>query len=320
MKMKLTQLKVLLEVAVQGSFGKAAKSLGLTQPAISQTIAELEAEIGMPILVRHSRGIELNEYGQVLVRHAKNIDLALLQAREDIDDLLGSAMRQLRIGFTAAASYGPLAKSLLLFQQQYPEVKIITQQHRPRYLQRQLLQKELDIAVITLCNHVVEDGLECELLYSLGNFIIASNNHPIRHKTSLKHLLSYPWIDWDEPHQDSLLAQLCARYNLSLPQKVLHCPSPEVMQYLLEHSTMLSMWSTAGLPLLEKSQTLKKLNLKETLPITQVGIVSASMGRNSSVANQFIELLRQQTQLWLQQDDAEKFLAHHPLISDTRSP
>ena len=312
MRIKLHQLNILLEVAAQGSFGKAAKSLGLTQPAISKTISDIEAEIGLPILSRNSRGIELNEYGQVLIRHAKDIDQSLHHAREEIDHLLGNAMRQLRVGFTSATSYSPLASSLLLFQQHYPNVKIITQQDRPRSLQRKIQQGDLDLAVVSSSDSFIEDGLERELLYSLGNFIIAAKNHPVQHRASLKKLLSFPWIDWDEPQQSSLLSQLCSRYNLSLPQQVLHCSSPEVMQYLLENSTMLSIWSTAGLPLLTKNQKLQKITLNEPLPLTQVSIISASMSRNSSVTNQFIELLRYQTQHWLQKEGPEQFLAYRP--------
>lgn len=312
MRIKLHQLNILLEVAAQGSFGKAAKSLGLTQPAISKTIADIEDEIGLPVLLRHARGIELNEYGQVLIRHAKAIDQSLHHAREEIDHLLGNAMRKLRIGFTSATSYGPLAKSVLAFQQQYPNVKIITQQNRPPILQRKITQKELDVAVVSRSDNFVEEGLESELLYSLGNFIIAGNNHPIKHPTSLKKLLTFPWIDWDEPQQPSLLSQLCARYNLPLPQNVIHCSSPEVTQYLLENSTMLSIWSTAGLPLLTQNPRLRKIAINETLPLTQVSIISATLGRNSSLTQHFIEILRHQTEQWLQQEGLEQFLAHHP--------
>jgi len=199
-----------------------------------------------------------------------------------------------------------------MFQQQYPNVKIITQQNRPRLLQRKISQKELDIALVSSSDGFIEEGLESELLYSLGNFIVAARNHPIQHTTSLKKLLAFPWVDWDEPQQFSLLSQLCSRYNLPLPQNVVHCSSPEVTQYLLVNSTMLSIWSTAGLPLLTQNPQLQKIRLKETLPLTQVSIISATLGRNSSVTNQFIEILRHQTQYWLQQEGPEKFLAHHP--------
>ena len=312
MRIKLHQLNILREVAVQGSFGKAAKSLGLTQPAISKTISDIEEEIGLPILLRHSRGIELNEYGQVLIRHARDIDQSLHQAREDIDKLLGNAMRQLRVGFTSATSCGPLASSLLAFQQQCPNVKIITQQNRPHLLQRKILQKELDIALISSSDSFIEEGLDNELLYSLGNFIIGAKDHPVQHRTSLKKLLSFPWIDWDEPQQPSLLSQLCTRYNLPLPQNIIHCSSPEIMQYFLVNSPMLSIWSTAGLPLLSQNPQLRKIILNEALPLTQVSIISATLARNSTATNQFIDILRHHTQRWLQQEGSEQFLAHHP--------
>ncbi|MGK7246883.1 LysR family transcriptional regulator [Buttiauxella agrestis] len=96
MKIKLNQLDILLEVAAQGSIGKAAKALHLTQPAISKTIQEMEAEIGMPILQRSSRGVTLNEYGQVLLRHAQT--LTALCTRHVMKSTICSAKR--------CASYG----------------------------------------------------------------------------------------------------------------------------------------------------------------------------------------------------------------------
>src|SRR4029077_1824305 len=75
------RLRVLREVAYRGSFSAAAEALSYTQSAVSQQIAGLEAEAGMPLLERHPRGVTLTEAGQTLVRHAEGI-LAGLDAAE----------------------------------------------------------------------------------------------------------------------------------------------------------------------------------------------------------------------------------------------
>lgn len=304
MKIKLNQLDILLEVAAQGSIGKAAKALHLTQPAISKTIQEMEAEIGMPILQRSSRGVTLNEYGQVLLRHARDIDRSLHQARDEIDSLLGKAMRQLRVGFTSAASYGPFTQTLIQFQTRYPGVKLIIMEGRPQQIYHALENQRLDIAVITTASNTEQNGMYCETLYALSNTIIAGNHHPVTHTTSLKNLLNYPWLDWDEPGEHSILRQVFRRYNLPLPQNVVHCSSPWIMARMMEQSEMVSMWTSVRLRFPGYSPHLRPLVLREVLPASSICILCPNIARLSTAGNTFMEMLRINTRDWLQDSDA----------------
>src|SRR3954466_7189856 len=67
------RLRVLREVAVQGSFSAAAEALSFTQPAVSRQIATLEAEAGTALVERGARGIRLTAAGELLVEHAEVI-------------------------------------------------------------------------------------------------------------------------------------------------------------------------------------------------------------------------------------------------------
>src|ERR671931_201463 len=64
------RLRVLREVAAQGSFSAAAEALSYTQSAVSQQIAALEREAGTTLVERGSKGIRLTDAGEALVRHA----------------------------------------------------------------------------------------------------------------------------------------------------------------------------------------------------------------------------------------------------------
>ncbi|OQP33229.1 LysR family transcriptional regulator [Pantoea latae] len=308
MRIKLHQLDVLLEVAAQGSLSKAARTLHLTQPAISKTIQEIESEIGMPILDRSSRGVTLNDYGQVLLRHARDIDRSLSQAREEIDSLLGQSLSQLRVGFTSAAAYGPFTTTLLHFQQRFPTVKLIAMEARPHQLYEALENNRIDLAVISATTGMRIAPMYWEILYALGNTLIAGRHHPVTHRVALRHLLDYTWLDWDEPGEHSILAQVFRRYNLPLPSQIVHCSSPWIMARMLDEAPMVSMWTSVRLRFPDYQERLRPLSLKEVLPATSIGILCPDIGRLSRAGHAFIDMLRVNSRDWLQQREAHEMV------------
>ena len=68
--LEVRRLEVLSHLAERGSFSAAADALGMTQSAVSQQIAALEREIGLPVVRRRTRPVELTEAGSTLTRHA----------------------------------------------------------------------------------------------------------------------------------------------------------------------------------------------------------------------------------------------------------
>ena len=79
--MKLHQLRAMLAISESGSIQEASRLLHISQPALSKGIKELEAELGVPLLIRSNRGITVTEYGERLVRRAR---LILEEVRREI--------------------------------------------------------------------------------------------------------------------------------------------------------------------------------------------------------------------------------------------
>src|SRR3989440_11247389 len=98
--LNMGRLRILKEVAYRGSFSAAADALSYTQSAVSQQIAALEAEAGLPLLERHPRGVSLTAAGQTLVAHAEGI-----LARLDSAEAALSAIAGLRGGRLRMASF-----------------------------------------------------------------------------------------------------------------------------------------------------------------------------------------------------------------------
>src|SRR4051795_9246241 len=97
------RLRVLREVASRGSFSAAADALHFTQSAVSQQIAALEREAGMPLVERNARGVRLTNAGEVLVRHTDVILARLADAEAELEALAGLRGGRVRLGCVPSA-------------------------------------------------------------------------------------------------------------------------------------------------------------------------------------------------------------------------
>ena len=100
MKIDPRHLVNLLAVATHGSFNRAAQARGLSQPALSNSIAQLERRLGFPVLERTRRGSEVNEYGKILLQGARTIEELLTQTTEQVRLKRLGVSGPLRIGAT----------------------------------------------------------------------------------------------------------------------------------------------------------------------------------------------------------------------------
>ncbi len=103
------RLRVLHAVAVRGGVGEAAALLHLTPSAVSQQLALLEREVGVPLLDRSRRRIGLTAAGRVLAGHAAAVEEQLAAARRDLAALTGRASGPVRV-----AAMGTVVRHLLL--------------------------------------------------------------------------------------------------------------------------------------------------------------------------------------------------------------
>jgi DNA-binding transcriptional LysR family regulator len=96
--MDLRQLRYLVAVADELHFTRAAERAHVAQPALSQQIQRLEREVGLPLLIRTTRRVQLTEAGELLVARARRIIAEVDAARADLADLAGVRAGRLVIG------------------------------------------------------------------------------------------------------------------------------------------------------------------------------------------------------------------------------
>ncbi len=128
--LELRHLAALKAVVEQGSFGRAATSLGYTQSAVSQQIATLERIVGAKLLDRPGgpKPVSVTDAGSVLLRHAESITARLQAAQADLRSLADGAAGPLRVGTYQSVGARILPTILQRFLAEWPQVEISLQE------------------------------------------------------------------------------------------------------------------------------------------------------------------------------------------------
>ena len=142
------RLRVFREVASRGSFSAAADSLSYTQSAVSQSVAALEAEMGVTLLERGRRGTRPTSAGEALVAHTDAILAQLDAAEAEVAAIAGLRGGQLAMASfpTAGATIMPLA--VATFRAAHPEVTLSLAEGEPEEIAPRLRAGEFDLALL----------------------------------------------------------------------------------------------------------------------------------------------------------------------------
>jgi DNA-binding transcriptional LysR family regulator len=206
----LTGLKVLREVAAQGSFTAAAQGLGYTQSAISRQVAGLEEAAGTPLFERTARGVRLTSAGDVLLQRAGTVLDEVDAARQELVGMAEPATGPLRVGAfpTAVAALVPRAMAALRTRQ--PGVRIsLREGGTPTQLKR-LSSGSLEVAVIGFLpgGDVTSDRrITLEPLIDDPLLLAVGPEHPLarRRAVDLDDLAGESWIAASTDASDTMI-------------------------------------------------------------------------------------------------------------------
>jgi DNA-binding transcriptional LysR family regulator len=208
--LNVQRLRVLRQVAMSGSFSRAAEALSYTQSAVSQAIATLEAEAGATLLERDRRGVRPTAVGAALVAHADAILARLDAAETDLAAIVGGRGGNLRMASfpTAGSTLMPLA--IATFAAAHPEVALSLAEGEPEEIAPRLRAGEFDLALLFEFREAGERheaGLRrVDLLEDLM-YVALPDRHPLADKPRLRleDLRAESWVQ-------TSAASPCARH------------------------------------------------------------------------------------------------------------
>lgn len=147
--MELRQLEYFAAVARHGHFTRAAEELYVTQSALSQQVRRLEAELGVVLFVRGSRGVEVTAAGAELLERATTILAEAARARADMGEHAGAQRGLVRVAATAADAPG-LPAALVAFHEAHPGIRIALRHGSAREVQELAGAGAAELAVAAL--------------------------------------------------------------------------------------------------------------------------------------------------------------------------
>jgi DNA-binding transcriptional LysR family regulator len=200
-RLKLHDLHILFAVVQCGSMAKAARQLGVSQPAISEIVADLEHALGVRLLDRHSWGIEPTIYGEAVLKRSTAVFDELKQSIRDVEFLADPTTGEIRIGCVESLSVTILPQIALRFSQQYPRVVLnVDDLTAPAIDLPGLRDRKYDCILVRLVTplpgYPLADDLNAELLFDDRLVVAAGANSrwTRRRKIDLAELVDEPWI------------------------------------------------------------------------------------------------------------------------------
>lgn len=148
--MELTPLKYFAAVAAEGHMTRAARALGVTQPALSASLAKLEREVGAPLLTRTGRGVELTDAGRVFLAHAGE---ALREAEAGVRavrEVMGLERGSIRVGAGATAVHALIPPVVSAVLRKHPNLRFYVREAGSGRVAADVASGELDLGIVTL--------------------------------------------------------------------------------------------------------------------------------------------------------------------------
>jgi DNA-binding transcriptional LysR family regulator len=148
MAFSFRQIQYFVAVAENGALSRAAHELAISQSTVTESIRELENDLGFPLFDRHSSGVELTLKGHQFLRHARRILSEIADARRALRDDAALLDGRLALGVTPLVASYVLSDLLARFRRAFPAVSVDIVEDSRDYLEHLLVGGELDVAVV----------------------------------------------------------------------------------------------------------------------------------------------------------------------------
>lgn len=196
MEITLRQLTYLTRLHEKGSFTSAAEALGITQPALSIAIAQLEDAVGVALVERGTRPVALTEAGELMAACAQRVTREIGQAREEIAAMESGRIGRLDICLSPSATGTLISEVLSRMVEEFPQLEIhISHGVLPAAAER-LHSGEIAVLMGTAVDGFRDPALEISPVIDVAMRAVAGRAHPLAGaaQVTLEDLTCHPWI------------------------------------------------------------------------------------------------------------------------------
>ncbi|NTA40245.1 LysR family transcriptional regulator [Agrobacterium salinitolerans] len=195
-RLKLQMLRVVDAIDAQGSILKASAKLGMSQPALTKTLRELEEITQIQLFERHTRGVRVTEAGIQVLKSGRKILAEVVRLDEELDLIHNPERGRISVGALPVTATGLLPGVLMQVKDRHPDLQVRLHEGRTEELLPKLVSGELDLIVGRLYEPIRPDGLLREPLWVEPISLLARTGHPIFSEITItkEHIRSYELV------------------------------------------------------------------------------------------------------------------------------
>jgi DNA-binding transcriptional LysR family regulator len=245
------RMRVLKEVAAQGSFSAAAEALSFTQSAVSQQVAALEREAGTKLVERRARGIRLTPAGEALVSHADAILTRLDDAEQELAAIAGLRGGRVRVASFQSAGATLVPRALGEFHRRHRDVDLSASTAELGEARDLLRSGDIDLAIVMdfEAKPLLYPDLDTEHLLNDQYYIALPSGHPLADKprVALADLSDEDWINsCPGTSCDEVVVGACRAAGFD-PRVAVECDENDQMQAFVAGGLGVALWPQLAL-------------------------------------------------------------------------
>ncbi|MNH99174.1 HTH-type transcriptional regulator CynR [compost metagenome] len=190
--MDIRQLRYFIAIAEEKQITAAAERLHMTQPPLGQQLKSMEQELGVPLVIRIGKVLELTDAGQALYKHALHLTKLLEETETEVKEIGMGTRGKLMIGVNTLSS-ALLPQLLRIFKARYPRVTYKIQQNESAQLIRLIRERSIELAIVQLPLELTDFEvlrLQSEPFY----WVTAKTFTPETHEFTYADIQRYPLI------------------------------------------------------------------------------------------------------------------------------
>lgn len=295
-RLKFRHLQLLIALNEHRNLHRSAECLGMSQPAASKLLGDLETQLGLTLFDRHARGVTPNWYGESLIRHAQDILSELHHAGEELNALKAGNAGMVAVGTVMAPAVTLLTSAIERVHRDLPGLKISVDVGVSKDLAHRLLEGELDFAITRVPAGFPSERFVFEEIGEETLCFVCREGHPLtgRPAPTLQEMAQYPWA-MQPP--GALMRQrvdgLFLYHGVIPPQQIVDTADLMVALALVDKSDTLTVTTSEAADLLCAPQRFRQLPFEEPLSVQPYGLVSLRDRRLSPGAAALMTHLRE---------------------------
>ena len=292
-RLRMRQVALLLAIDELGTLSAAAERLGLTQPAATKMLNELEQALGQRLFDRVGRGLQRNAAGERVTGFFRSIRGSMEALNQELEGLRQGSGGRLAVGSIMAASPGRLTRALLQLKAEFPMLAMEIAVDTSDRLLAQLREGVLEVVV---GRRAAVPGVDCRFtpIEDEALAVIAGTRHPLAKRRSVQfdELMTYPWILQPEgsPMRE-LIEREFRQHDTALPRGLIETGSILTTINLVRNSEMLGVIPLAVAQAHREAGMLAVLAYKFAHTLESYGSLVPRERPLSAPAKRFVELL-----------------------------